>query len=245
MKLSINSFVICTDWTLDALIEACRTGGYAGVEFRAESDQRHGVELEATPIQRREIRRKLEDAYLEAVCVSTSQCLHWHHEGTLRAHIERAKRYIDLAADIDCRAVRVFADGDPLPPDQDAREVCRRVGDALRGLADHAAGTPMTVLLEMHGCFNLWKYALDIVNQANHPNAALNYNCDSRDLVAGSVRETYSRIRGCLRHVHMHELELRDGDEAFPYLELFRLLQQDQYDGYCSLEIGYTGGRRR
>jgi len=242
MKLSIDTWVICKDLSLERIIAASRAAGYAGVEFRSESDQKHGVELEATPVQRRDIRRKLEDAYLEASCISTSQCLHWLDEATLRASVDRAKRYVDLAAEIDCAAIRVFGDGDPIAPGSDSRDAVRRCGVALREVAAHAEGTPVSVLLEMHGEFNYWRYALGAVDCAGHASAALNYNCDPRDLVAGSVRETYSRIRGRLRHVHIHELHAWNGKSAFPYVDLFGLLQQDGYDRYCSLEVGYQGG---
>jgi sugar phosphate isomerase/epimerase len=237
VKLSIDTWVICADWTLDKTIEVSRANGYAGVEFRAESDQKHGVELEATPEQRREIRRKLEDAYLEAACISTSQCLHWTDKKKRQEAVDRAKRFVDLAADIDCEAVRVFGDGDQIAAEADAREAIAITGEALREVADHADDTPVIAVFEMHGQFNLWKYATGVVLAADSPSAALNYNCDKRDLVAGSVKETYARIRGLFEHVHMHDLE-----EAYPYVELFRLLQQDGYEGYCSLEVGYRGG---
>jgi sugar phosphate isomerase/epimerase len=237
MKLSIDTWVICADWTLDKLIEVCRATGYAGVEFRAESDQKHGVELEATPAQRREVRRKLEDGYLEASCISTSQCLHWLEEAKRQEAIDRAKRFVDLAADIDCRAIRVFGDGDRIGPELDAREAIETTGEALAEVAGHAAETPVIVAFEMHGQFNLWRYATAVVLHADDPSAALNYNCDKRDLVGGSIAETYSRIRGLVEHVHMHDLE-----ESFPYVDLFRLLQEDGYQGYCSLEVGYRGG---
>jgi sugar phosphate isomerase/epimerase len=241
MKLCIDTYVICRDWSLDNIIAVCRSAGYAGVEFRAENDQKHGVELEATPAQRRETRRKLEDGYLETSCISTSQCMHQVDDTALRTHIDRAKQYVDLAVEIDCRGVRVFGDGDRIPPDMDARDAVRRSGDALREVAEHAAGSCVTVLFEMHGQFNSWKYALGVVDHADHPNASINYNCDPRDLVAGSVRETYSRIRNRFRHVHMHDLEARTGEWAFPYVEFFHLLQRDGYEGYCSLEVNYLG----
>ena len=237
MKLSIDTWVICAEWSLDKLIEVCRSAGYAGVEFRAESGQKHGVELEATASQRREIRRKLEDGYLETSCISTSQSLHQLDQAKRRGNIERAMQYVDLAADIDCRAIQVFGDGDRIGPDMDARDAIRVTGDALREVAEHAADTQVSVLLEMHGQFNLWKYALGVVEHADHPSAALNYNSDRRDLVGGSVRETYSRVREHIRHVHLHDLEA-----PYPYVELFELLQQDGYEGYCSLEVDYRGG---
>src|SRR5574340_807061 len=116
MKLSIDTWVFCAQWPLDKLVEVCRANGYAGIEFRAENDQQHGVELEATAAQRLEIRRKLEDGYLEASCISTSQCLHQLGAKQRRASIDRAKQYVDLAADIDCLAIRVFGDGDRIAP---------------------------------------------------------------------------------------------------------------------------------
>ena len=237
MKLSIDTYVICADWPLDKLIEVCRSAGYAGVEFRAESQQKHGVELEASAAQRREIRRKLEDGYLEASCISTSQALHQLDAGKRLANVDRAKQFVDLAADIDCLAIRVFADGDRIAPDMDVRDAIRSTGDALREVAEHASQADVTVLLEMHGQFNFWKYALGVVEHADHPNAALNYNSVPHDLVGGSLRETYSRVRDYLRHVHLHDLET-----SFPYVQLFQLLQDDGYEGYCSLEVDYRGG---
>jgi len=237
MKLSINTYVICAGWSLDKLIEVCRSTGYGAVEFRAESGQKHGVEVEATPAQRREIKRKLEDGYLGACCISTSQCLHQLDQVRRRENIERAKQHIDLAADINCRAIRVFGDGDPIGPELDARDAIRTTGDALRAVAEHAADTQVDVLFEMHGQFNFWGYALGVVRHANHPKVGLTYNCVSHDLVGGTISETYSRIRHHVRHVHMHDLEA-----AYPYLELFRLLRQNGYEAYCSLEVDYQGG---
>ncbi len=237
MKLSIDTWVICSEWTLDKIIEVSRANGYAGIEFRAEQNQQHGVELEASAAQRREIRRKLQDGYLEAACISTSQCLHWAEESKRREAIDRAKRYVDLAAEIDCGAIRVFGDGDPIAAGMDEREAIAITGEALQEVAGHALETPVVVAFEMHGQFNLWQYAVGVVETADAASAALNYNCDRRDLVAGSVRETYARVRDLIGHVHMHDLE-----EAFPYVELFRLLQEDEYEGFCSLEVGYRGG---
>lgn len=237
MKLSIDTWVFCADMSLEKIIESCRAGGYAGIEFRAEDEQKHGVELEATPAQRLEIRRKIEDAYLEVSCISTSQCLHQFEEKKRRASIDRAKRYVDLAADLDCLAIRVFGDGDRIGPDMNPHDAILTTAEALREVAEHAEGSDVTVAFEMHGQFNYWKYALGVVEQADHPNAAINYNCDRRDLVGGSLRETFTRVHEYIEHVHLHDLEA-----DFPYVELFGFLQEDGYEGYCSLEVDYRGG---
>lgn len=241
MKLSIDTYVICADWPLDRIIQVCRAAGYAGVEFRSEDDQAHGVELEASPAQRVEIKRKMEDAYLDISCISTSQCMHQLDAKARRQHVDRAKRFVDLAADLDARAIRLFGDGDRIPPDQDSRDAIKRTAEALEEVVIHAEDTPVYVLLEMHGQFNHWKYARGVMELIDIPGTGLNYNCDPRDVIAGSVQETYFQVREWIEHVHMHDLEAL-GPGAYPYVELFGLLMRSGYAAYCSLEVDYQGG---
>jgi sugar phosphate isomerase/epimerase len=151
--------------------------------------------------------------------------------------VERTKRYIELAADVNCKRVRVFGNDMPkeglngdTPPDR--RSVIRYVGDALRELGEFAEPHGVDVLLEMHGQFNYWGFAPEAVEHAGHPSVGIVYNSDNRDLVAGSVASTYNRVKQYIRHVHMHAFT-----RGFPYIELFSLLQRDGYDGYLSSEI--------
>ena len=90
-------------------------------------------------------------------------------------------------------------------------------------------------LLVLHGTLRHHEFGQS--READHAKVLINYNCDPRDLVAGSVRETYARVRDYIGHVHLHDLEA-----DFPYLELFGLLQADGYEGYCSLEVDCRGG---
>ncbi len=108
----------------------------------------------------------------------------------------------------------------------------------MREVGEFCADHNVDVLLEMHGQFYYWEYCLNAVKIADHPNVAINYNSDKRDIVDGSVAETYRHVAEQLRHVHMHNLE----DTSFPYKELFQLLKDDGYSNYMSLELGYKGG---
>jgi len=90
----------------------------------------------------------------------------------------------------------------------------------------------------MHGEFNYWEYALGAVQIADHDCVALNYNCDERDLVDGSVAFVLGKVGDQLRHVHLHDL----ASETYPYLELLGLLKQRDYRGYLSLELTYSAG---
>jgi sugar phosphate isomerase/epimerase len=238
MRLSLLTYNMARNWELPKILEVARQGGCAGVEFRAEANHRHGVELETPRASRREIRERVEDAYLEIACIGLSSRFDTPNVGRRREVIERTQRYVELAADVNCRRLRVFGndmpkqglDGDA-PPERPA--VIGYIAAALRELAEFAAPHGVDILLEMHGQFNYWNFARPAVEQADHPSLGIVYNCDNRDLVGGSVASTYSRVRHLIRHVHMH-----DFTRGFPYPELFGLLQRDGYEGYLSSELG-------
>ena len=230
MKLSLLTYNIAAEWSLDQIIQVCKKNGYAAIEFRAELKHKHGVELETTPAQRKEAKYKLEDAYLAASGVGTSCVFESPDPSERDRNIDRAKRFIELARDIGAPHVRVF--GNVIPKGVDRDECVKYVGESLRVLGEFADPIGVNVGLEMHGQFNFWKYTLRAVEIANHPRIAIVYNCDNRDLIGGSCAATYSYVRHRIRHIHMHEFT-----DIYPYRELFGLLKKDGYQGYLSAEI--------
>ncbi len=236
MKLSIDTYVICGDMELEKLIDVAKSNGYVGIEFRAESGQKHGVEPETSKAQRQEVKRKMADAGMATSCISTSVRYESPDRAERVKNIERAKQFAELAADIGCGRIRTF--GNNFPQGVEKAEVIKYVGESLREVAEFSEGCGVDILLEMHGHFYYWEYCLNAVKIADHPNVAINYNSYKRDIVDCSVEQTYRHVADYLRHVHMHELP----DLTFPYKELYQLLKDDGYDGYMSLELGYSGG---
>lgn len=230
MKLALLTYNLARTWSLPRIIESARSYGFAGVEFRAEAGHEHGVELERTSAERREIRDRLEDAYLEAAGIGTSSRFESPDPAQRQVVIDRTRRYVELASDLGCRRIRVF--GNIIPEGVRRDDCVKYVGESLRALGEFAQPFGVDVLLEMHGQFNYWGFARTAVEIANHPRVALIYNCDNRDLVAGSPAATYSQVRPWIRHVHMHEFT-----RGYPYPELFALLKADNYDGYLASEI--------
>jgi sugar phosphate isomerase/epimerase len=237
MRLCLLTYNMARNWELPKIIEMAHRGGFAGLEFRAEANHKHGVELEASPETRREIRNRVQDAYLEIACIGLSSRFDTPDTGRRREVIDRTKRFVELAADVGCRRLRVFGNDMPkeglhCEPPPDRETVIRYVGDALRELAEFAEPHRVDILLEMHGQFNYWHFARGAVEHAGHPSVGIVYNCDKRDVVAGSVAPVYNHVRRLIRHVHMHEFT-----RGYPYPELFGLLQRDGYEGYCSSEL--------
>ncbi len=230
MKLCLLTYNLARQWSLPKLIEVARAYGFAGLEFRAEAGHEHGVELERTTAERRAIRDQIEDAYLETACLGTGSRFDSPDPAQRQAVVERTKRYVELAADVGCRRVRVFGNDVPVGV---RRDVCvAYVAECLRALGEFAEPFGVDILLELHGQFNYWGLARPAVELAAHPRIGLVYNCDERDLVAGSVAATYSQVRSLIRHVHLHDLA-----DGYPYPELFALLKADGYAGYLSSEI--------
>ncbi len=60
MKLGIVTYNIAASWDVDTLIAVCTDVGLAGVELRTTHG--HGVELELTAAQRREVAAKFADS---------------------------------------------------------------------------------------------------------------------------------------------------------------------------------------
>ena len=217
-------------WDLSHIIRVAKDCGFSGVELLVERGHAHGVDLEASPAQRREARDRIEDAYLEVACLGTCSRFDYPEQDQRQAVIERTKRYVELAADLGCRRVRVF--GNDIPVGVQPDECVRYVGESLRSLGEFSEPFGVDVLLEMHGRFNYYGLARDTVQVAGHPRVGLIYNCDPRDPIAGSVWPVYSQVRRWIRHVHMHEF-----GGPFPYAELLALLKQDGYEGYCGSEV--------
>jgi sugar phosphate isomerase/epimerase len=239
MKLSFDTYAIGSDFTLRELIEFLPANGFQGVEFRCEAGQKHGVEPEIPKEERRRVKTLLHEAGLEVSCLSTGQRYDAPDPSVRRRAIDRTKQFIDLAADLECGRIRVF--GNDFPPGVDKNQVVQYVGESLRECGEYAEGKGVDVLLEMHGEFYYWEYALGAVKVADHPNVALNYNCDRRDLVDGSAAFTFNKVKDYIRHVHMHQLE----DPTFPYKELFGILKEMGYEHFISLEQGYREGGER
>lgn len=230
MKLCLLTFNIAREWELDKLIKMSKELGFAGLEFRTEQNHKHGVELHTSKEERRIIREKIEDAYLDAVGIATPCRFEYKDAKLRRENIEKVKKYVELAVDIDASIIRVF--GNKFEEGADRLTTIKWVGEALAELIEFARPYNVQVLLEMHGDLNYWKYAIKALEYSGAPDAGLVYNSDLRDMVGGSIKETYSHVRHLIKHVHMH-----DFISGYPYNELLQLLKDDGYNGYLSAEI--------
>jgi sugar phosphate isomerase/epimerase len=229
MKLAFTTYEIGMTQHYTELYDFAKKGGYAGLEFRIGNVHKHGIELDMTKEERIAARRKAEDMYLEISCLNTPYEFHKSGE-ELRASIDGAKASATLANDLGCKRIRLF--GNIIPQGANAQETVENVAAAIKEVAEFAAPLGVDCLLEMHGQFNFWGYCVPVVEKINMDNVGLMYNCDHRDPCGPSIRETFSRVRKYIRHVHLKDLE-----SNFPFLQLFEELVKMGYENFVSAEI--------
>ena len=228
MRLSLLTYNLGKDLSLDDLIRVSEKYGYDGIEFRAGVGP-HGVELTATAAQRAEIRRKMAASRVAIAGLGTSCRFESLDAAERQRQVAEAKAYIDLAADVGAPKIRVF--GNCFPKGADKDTVIRNVGECLRQIGEHAEKGRVDCNLELHGDFYYWEYTLRAVQLASHPRIGIVYNCNPEEMAFGSIGQFLEPIKPYLRHVHLHELE-----NGYPYRLLFRFLKDIGYTGFNSVE---------
>lgn len=239
MKLSLLTYLLGKDMSLDELLEVCRSSRIPGVEFRAEAGHQHGVELECSPQERAEIRGRCHEAHVAIACLATGCKFEYPEANKRQDEIDRARRYVDLAHEIGAPRIRVFGNAFPAEGITES-EVVANVGAALHEIAAHGAERDVDVCLEMHGDFYRWEHTLKAVQIANHPRVGIVHNCDPREMKFGPISNFYDPVKSHIRHVHLHDLE-----NGYPYKSFLGMLKRDGYGGFLSLEAGASDDPKR
>jgi len=233
MKLGLLTFNIAKEWDLDTLLEKVKELKFDGVEFRVDSEHRHGVELERTKEERAEIRKKCEDAGV-VVCGLGSGCKYDSpDENDVRENIERTKRLLELCADVGASGLKVFGNNFHEKEGIPREKTIEQVGKAVAECAKTAEDLGVDLRFEMHGDFTAPDDCLKVVELADSPRICLIFNCNKTDPIDGTIAPTLLKVMPHVRHVHLHDLS----DENFPYDELVRLLRQNNFEGFCVAEI--------
>lgn len=234
MKLAFMSSV-CPRMSLPELLQTARSFGYEGVELRPEWKHGHGVELDASAEQRRQTARIIADGGVEVCCLSPGVRFCGESAAERDAELDKLRRYVDLAAEVGIRRIRVF--GDPLPA---GTAGCRTASyqaqaEYLARAAGAAHQMGIALVLETHGNFRACD-AAEVMFRAAWP-AALRVNWHLAHCLrhGEDVDEAYRHVKGRVAHVHF-SLEEEKADRA-TIMRQAELLAADRYDGFFSVEV--------
>jgi sugar phosphate isomerase/epimerase len=234
VKLGMVTYLWGRDWDLPTLIANCEATGFGGVELR--SGHAHGVEITLSKPQRDEVRKRFADSPVECVGLGSACEFHSPDERVVRENIELARKFVVLARDIGASGVKVRPNR--LFDDEMRDTTVARIAKALRECGKFAADYGQEIRLEVHGPGTSDPSVVkDIMGIADHPHVRVCWNSNAADLLQGSVKHGFELLKGRLSSVtHIHDLY----DPAYPYRELFTLLRQSGYRGWCLSESHAT-----
>ena len=220
------------DWDIPTLIANCCTAQVFGVELRTSQTYAHGVELDLSGRQRREVRKRFADSSIELVGLATSERYDSPDAETLEAAIERTKAHIVLCKDVGGSGVRVFPNSfhDGVPREKTVEQI----GRALNVVGAFAADYGQQVRLEAHGNAGDLPTMKAIMDHVVQPSVRVKLNSDRRDTQGEGFEHNFNLVKDLLGDtLHLHNLK----DAAFPYQLQMDLLVQMSWSGWQLLEV--------
>ena len=234
----------CPDWSLKQIVNCSVENGYKGFEIRGLAGEMDLPKcLEFNKINLPASLRSIKDNDLKIINLGSSVNLHFAQEDKRKSNLDDAKRFIDLAEQLECPFVRVFPDD--LPPDQSVEQTLDLIISGLVTLGEYAKGSKVTILLESHGKVVYKDMLLKIMSGANHPKVGLIWDFFNMWVVTKeSPVEVFDTLGKYIKHVHIKDANLVVGKPAYcligqgvaPLREAMDSLKRSNYKGYYSFE---------
>jgi sugar phosphate isomerase/epimerase len=214
------------------------------------------IDLFADPLdldarERRLIRRECERADLPIIsiaCVAVG--LIDFNPSVQRFHLERCRRYLDLAYEYDAKNVLLVLgeyiwERQVIAPAEQWQIGVRNV----RALGEHAADLGLLIVLELEpfklSLVNNVDTMLRFLQDVNHP--AVQANIDVSHLqLSGTAAEQLRRLKGRAAHVHLSDCDgkvhgdLPPGRGVVDFLPYLREIKDLNIDGVVSIELEYS-----
>jgi sugar phosphate isomerase/epimerase len=240
LKLGLMTYQIGLSWDLPTVIKNCTETKFEHVQLR--TTHKHGVEVSLTKAERAEVKKRLADAGL-AVSLASAFQYHSPDPAEVRRNIEGTKQYLQLAADVGAQGVRVFPNAAPDEGRPERQQILEQIGKSLAECATAGQSLGVQVRVEEHGngTSNI-PVIKQILDYASNPHVAMIWNCSASDTGKGpglpkgfegmGIEAQFNLVKGRIGNVHLRELS-----SDYPWRELFRLLSQSGYQGYCDVEV--------
>lgn len=235
----------CPDWSYKQILDFAADNKYTGIEVRGiqrELDLTKCPEF-SSPENIRQSRRMAEKKGLHFVDLGSSAEMHHGDQEERNKNLEAARRFIDLARQLDCPYVRVFPNDFPKDRDKDA--TIDLIASALSELGEYAKEAGVTVLMETHGQVVHSDDVLQIMTKVHHPNVGLVWDIVNMwSVTKEPPDEVYRKLKEYIHHTHIKDLKISGGKEEYtllgrgdtPIFQAIDILARDNFSGYFSFE---------
>jgi sugar phosphate isomerase/epimerase len=235
----------CPDWPFSRIADFAINHAYQGIEVRGllrQMDLPQCPEFN-TAQSRKRTSQLMQDRGLRFTGLGSSATLHFAGLAERQKNLDEGRRFIDLAQQINCPYVRVFPNN--FPKDQERSQTIDLITQGLLELAEHAKGSPVTVLMETHGDLVRTDDLLSIMHAAPHSHAGLVWDISNMWTVTREdPAEVYRKLRKYIRHTHIKDAKIVDdklqyrllGEGEVPVFAAIDELIRDNYKGFYSFE---------
>jgi sugar phosphate isomerase/epimerase len=230
MKLGFVTYLWGQDWDLPTLISNCEKSGLLGIELRV--DHAHKVEINLTPAQRAEVKKRFDDS--PTVCVGYGANFEYHNPDPeqLKKNIEGTKEYIKLCKDIGATGIKVKPNG--IPESVPREKTIAQIAAALNECGRFAQDYGQLIRVECHGNVSQEIPNMKaIFEQVTEKNVKMCWNCNDQDLLPPGLEANFNSVKKYFGDT-VHIRELNEGN--YPYQDLFNLFTGMKYKGWILLE---------
>lgn len=234
----------CPAWTFSQALNHAAENQYAGIEIRGIKGD---LDLPKNPIfsaaNIAATRREVADKKGKIVNLGSSANMHFLDPKKRQSNLDDAKKYIDLAHQLDCPFIRVFPND--LPKDQEEQATINTIIQSLITLGDYANSSGVKVLLESHGKVIKSDMLLHIMQEANHGNVGLVWDFFNMwSVTKEAPADMYQQLKKYIYHTHIKDALLTEKGETYtlvgegnaPVKEALHALKSGGYAGYYSFE---------
>ncbi len=234
----------CPAWTFSQALQFAAANHYSGIEIRGIKGE---LDLPTNPIfsptNLPATRREAADANVNIVNLGSSANMHFLDPKKHQNNLDDAKKYIDLAHQLNCPFIRVFPND--LPKDQEEKATIDAIIQSLIVLGDYAKTSGVKVLLESHGKVIQSDMLLHIMKETNHANVGLVWDFFNMwSVTKEAPADMYRQLKKYIHHTHIKDAILTDKGETYtllgegnaPVKEALHALKSGGYTGYYSFE---------
>jgi len=235
----------CPDWNFQKITDFAVQHNYKGIELRGlqrqmdltKCNEFNGAQNISTTLA------IMKDKGLHFVDLGTSTNLHIADTVERKKNLDEARRFIDLAQQINCPYIRVFPNN--LPKDKDRNATIELIIQGLLELGDYAKGSNVSVLMETHGDLVKTEDIQKVMETAFNEHTGLVWDVTNMwSITKEPPVEVYQKLKKYIRHTHIKDLKMIDGKEHYtllgqgevPIFTAIDALRDGGYKGYFSLE---------
>jgi sugar phosphate isomerase/epimerase len=245
MPLLSFSTLGCPEWSFEKILDFAVTNNYNGIELRGIQKQLDLTKCAAFESKEKIKRTKqiIDQKGLRIVDLGSSTELHHVEKATREKNIDEGKRFIELAAQINCPFIRVFPNN--LPKTEERGKIIDLIIEGLTELGNFAKQSNVTVLLETHGDAVKTDELKKIMEATINNNTGLVWDIVNMWTVTKeSPTLVFDQLKKYIRHTHLKDCKIVDGKINYvlfgtgeaPIFEAIDILYNSGYKGYYSFE---------